>query len=778
MNFTRNVFEINDNTDQLLINTIIELSIQKKVALNKADEKKKGKNVEYGYDDFLLNMFKILRFYTRLNMSLELSADKKVHVKLFAKNKFYNLLAQSFYYDLQLKPYAIKYNEFKEFYEKKDKKKEELGLSAINEEADDEENENEQFIAIYYSKPTPQFHELDYNQSINHPPYNSYALDKNLKFRRYLKNDKFHDCPHDPEISDEAFDKYALVDEEGYYDEEYEVDPDKSARLTCEENCSKFRNIDKLRLLNEAVERTIKFHLLKDMNEHYIFKKNHQEYKEEFSISALVKTANIFNSQTQKKFVHTIRNFFGERIAFYFLFLIKFNLWLIFPSVVGIIIFIIKLFETKDEDGHIKASGDMELDFYDISLFIFCFLITVWATLFLKVWKQYEIMYTYLWGMENIQVNEPPQESFHNESSYELIFSHKIPTYPRWKRNLKIAVSYTIVLIMILLTYFISVSLLYLKAKKTNNGTDEDPKWPIIIGVVNAVSIRIMTIIYDILARKLTIWENHEKKSQSLNANAIKFIMFEFVNQYSALFYIAFLKPYFNEPCVDDCFKEIEIQIYVTLLIHISFNMVGIFIPKILFKYNERNLKKKIMKRKNSLLSNHKEDNNFNVKEDSEVIGDFEPQSVEHQIICEEVDSLISEYNELIILFGYVCFFASAAPLTPALILVVAYVEKYTDIYKFYHLSRVSIIEGSTGIEIYNTIFKSFYFIGMLTNIALVLFTNPHFQIPENPDQDPIYIMVKKIVIFVLLENIILFIMRFMNYRVLPSCNFIFNFRV
>ena len=55
--------------------------------------------------------------------------------------------------------------------------------------------------------------------------------------------------------------------------------------------------------------------------------------------------------------------------------------------------------------------------------------------------------------MESIQTNEPNQEEFKKETNLEFIFGEQIPVYPRWKRTLKSAVSYTVVSIMVKIFY-------------------------------------------------------------------------------------------------------------------------------------------------------------------------------------------------------------------------------------------------------------------------------------------------------------------------------------
>jgi hypothetical protein len=284
-----------------------------------------------------------------------------------------------------------------------------------------------------------------------------------------------------------------------------------------------------------------------------------------------------------------------------------------------------------------------------------------------------------------------------------------------------------------------------------------------------------MSVIYEWVALRLTAWENHEKKSHKDNSLAIKNVIFEFINHYVALYYIGFLNPYLGETCIEDnCLKEIEVQLYIILFLHLIFNLMGLAIPFIKTRWRMRKLKNHVKNFRTQRGTGLNDESARSNESQQEEEINFTTHSLEHQIISEKCESLMDEYNEIVKLFGYVCFFSVAAPLTPMIIFILTYFEKHFDSYKIFYLYRITIIEGSTGIEIYNTILKVFYFIGMLTNIGLVLFTNPHLikniedyksgNIMDNND------FIVKFIVFALLENFILLIMGVVDYDTLPRC--------
>ena len=128
-------------------------------------------------------------------------------------------------------------------------------------------------------------------------------------------------------------------------------------------------------------------------------------------------------------------------------------------------------------------------------------------------------------------------------------------------------------------------------------------------------------------------------------------------------------------------------------------------------------------------------------------------------MLCNELSTMIYEYNEMIINFGYVCLFSVTAPLTPIILLILVWVEKLVDVFKMFFLVRISIIEETTGINIYNDLAKSLMFIGMLTNVGMLLFSK---------DLSFSKKISYKLFAFICVENFILLLMYFLDYNLLP----------
>ena len=637
---------------------------------------------EFHYEDFILIFCSVIRYFTGLNIKIEISdsAPKKILLIIYGNEDNYETFAEFFGFELQLKPYASKYD----IYVNKELRKNSLmdsKKSLSYEERLSLSRLNSLEISLITQKSdlnkSYQFWEFSQNDQTAFPPYMPFEKVKKLKFRSYERNDNYHDCENDPDFH--------------------------KGINSCDHDTSIFRNIDKLRLINKALEllfnnnTLIKYNILWMI----VYKRNYISYGDKLSTQSLFNdTSKIFSKHHVYRLVNTIRNYFGEYISFYFLWCTSFCNWMLLPSLIGFLVFIVGA--NQDEilqNYEIKTIKKLTLNTYDIFLIILCIFITIWAMLFLKVWRQNEQLFSYFWGMENYEKIEPLNGNFTPNKTYDFLFGERIKVFSTVSSNFRRFISYIVLGMMIIIRL---VSVHYIYQIKNKEKYSQSLKWNIIFGCITGLTLKLMSILYEFIAKLFCEWENYEKLSQKQNALALKLILFEFVNNYSTLFYIAFYKTYSKQKCFyDNCFQELEIQLYLLLIINFSFNLYEIFYPLIMYQIRLRRINKHPL---------------------------FQPKkhSIEHQILSNECNTLIYDYNKRLILFGFVCLFSVAAPLTPIISLILSYLEIYVDVYKIFNLNRIDIIEGASGIDIYNSILKMFYFIGMLTSVALILFSNPH----------------------------------------------------
>ena len=673
----------------------------------------KSEYYELDFEDMLLIICDIIKYYTKINIRLELGDLKtNVFMIVYGDEKIFEQLSSLFHYELQLKPYALKYEYYRRELEKVEKL--DTGLLTNQHKVLDFSSEKERNKANYLNKAPEgafQFEELHFSYPFLWPPYVEYNERFEKKFRRYEKNDDFHQCD--------------FVDD----------------NFVCD-FCSKFRNIDKLRLLYDSLDKCLNFTYLKKQNfiNTFIFKRNYISYHKKITLkNILQKSYKIFKLKDFLYLINLIRNYFGEEFAFYFIWLEHYIQWLIAPGLLGIIVTFFIYFEKPFKNDPIGQSPITPLDIF---LLVFTVFIIIWATLFLKTWKQKEKKYSFIFGTENFISNEPDSELFNPDYEIEFVLGKKISLNNTYIYNTKKFISYMVLVLMISSTCAITYLLFYYKKSKLKPDTKENYYFNtgvnMLYACINSIQIQIFHFIYKILAAKLNKWENYKKDKDRLNDLSVKIIIFDFMNSYSSCFYIGIVKPALNEECTGTCINELETQLYTTYAVYFALNAVEIFMPYFWFKYNEYYYKK------NSIR----------------IIHEIPLHSILYQQLCSEEENLIYEYNEMIILFGYVCLFSVTAPLTPLIIMILIWVEKLTDVIKIFFFTRVSNINKATGIEIYNSLAQILMFIGMLTNAGILMFSK-EFKINNK--------MVYKLWMFLGVENIMLILQYAINYNLLPQ---------
>jgi hypothetical protein len=502
------------------------------------------------------------------------------------------------------------------------------------------------------------------------------------------------------------------------------------------------------------LEKLINFEFFKrqDVLINRIHKRNYLSYGKSIDVENLQsKTRIFFNDKNIKYLINLIRNYHGEKVAFYFLYLNHYLIWLICPSIIGIIFFFL--------NGENRIIKTLPLIYEHLYRLGYCIMITFWSTLFIKGWQQKENFYSYLWGTENFKHKDVQHETFKPDFQKYFMLGEKILFSTRLKRIFKRLFSYLILLIMGTLTITCSCKILIKKQAYLNDKKDKFEKKDIdiyfaqfssyeifitaIFAAINAITIKIFGLFYKILAKILNEWENYEKEYEATRDKIIKLIIFEFINNYTGGFFIAFVKPNLKDESLNkcaggSCVTELSTLVYVLIFIEFLTVWFDYGVPKVLNWIKQYQIKK----------SNP----NLNL--------DFQIQSLEHQKIITECDPMLYEYNKILVLFGYICLFSASAPLTPIGILFVVWLYSQTDLSKKFKLEKVNIIEKSKGIEIYLTLMKSLMFVGLVVNSGIILFSEKF-----NTGEEWFW----KVLGLLILENLIIIVYFLINFNILPN---------
>lgn len=189
----------------------------------------------------------------------------------------------------------------------------------------------------------------------------------------------------------------------------------------------------------------------------------------------------------------------------------------------------------------------------------FGFFMSIWSALYIELWKRYSAKITHRWGLSNFDLDaeHPRPEYLAKYSKYKkkvnILTNQEEPVVPFCKIKLPTMVlSFSFALFWIFLAIAavfgvvvyrmagIATNLMFDKNSVLNSLMD-----PITSGLINLVCITTLNIFYDILAFYLTKNECHRTQIEFDDSLTLKIYMFQFVNFYSSLFYIAFLKGKF-----------------------------------------------------------------------------------------------------------------------------------------------------------------------------------------------------------------------------------------
>eukprot|EP01117_Protostelium_nocturnum_P016846 TRINITY_DN6748_c0_g1_i1.p1 TRINITY_DN6748_c0_g1~~TRINITY_DN6748_c0_g1_i1.p1 ORF type:complete len:641 (+),score=171.42 TRINITY_DN6748_c0_g1_i1:268-2190(+) len=424
--------------------------------------------------------------------------------------------------------------------------------------------------------------------------------------------------------------------------------------------------------------------------------------------------------------IDRVKNYFGEEVALFFSYLEFSTMFYLIATVLGIPMF--ALWKVYGSGWYITV--------YSIFL-------AIWSSIFLNFWKRRQSSLNFRWNMTNWISREPTRPSFVGkerkgfeqngiwislesegnqdeklgwQNNFISVSSNKYfsPAIRKFRMVLSIIPMAIIGLIVVMITMAILSFRLWLQNQSVRNyGT-------YIGAAVNSVTIIILNTIYDKIAVALTNWENHRTQSHYDNWLVIKLFLFQFVNSYTSLFYIAFFKngtelwgsDQLQDRCQEGsalnplsggCFNELYIQLAFFLGISTAANQFSnTFLPWFLANW------KRILCFCCTWENRNKE------------LPIWEEES---HLAPDEGD--IFKYNQLIIQFGYVVIFGAAFPLAPLIALFNNLINLKVYPLQMLLLNNRPNRRGANDIGVWYWILEFLGIVAVITNCALLGFTHP-----------------------------------------------------
>lgn len=415
--------------------------------------------------------------------------------------------------------------------------------------------------------------------------------------------------------------------------------------------------------------------------------------------------------------LHKVRSYFGEKIAFYFAFISYFSKILSFPSLIGVVVFILQRLY------HPESSIIIVINL------LFCIYASVWATVFVEFWKRKENCLAIRWGQTDYKEDEVSRPQFTGQAKRSPIDDDMDDIYYDPQSRYKFyflscfvtAIFITIVIVAVLF-------LIYLRTNITDSLTFRgfDLAGPV-VSSINAVQIQILNLIFNRVAVKLTSMENHKTQSDYENSLILKCYVFQFINSFFSLFYISFFKTNI-EGCMvwtgaskkeqikgESCVDELYIQFITIFTISFVRNGIELGIPFVQALKKSQEFKKV---RNIDLIPT----------DVTKLRDSIDSQFALPAYITRDVDGTLGDYLELSILYGYITLFAVAFPLSGVLAFISIAVEIQVDRFKLLNLVRRPVPIGAKDVSTWKTIFDFNSIASIVTNAALICFALPTFK--------------------------------------------------
>ncbi|XP_077431329.1 anoctamin-10 isoform X3 [Vanacampus margaritifer] len=366
-----------------------------------------------------------------------------------------------------------------------------------------------------------------------------------------------------------------------------------------------------------------------------------------------------------------IRHYYGESLALYFGFLEYFTMALVPLALMGLL----------------YCQFDWEN--YDKYVFFAAFNL-IWCTVIFELWKRCSASLAYHWGtLSRKKVFEEPRPGFHGILGFNPVTGREEPLYPNFTRQLRIyLVSLPFVLLCLYISLYVMMIYFQMEGWALMLHEREPTFWTKILlfipGVIYAVVIEVMNLIYRYAAEFLTEWENHRLESSYQNHLVLKVLVFNFLNCFASLFYIAFIM------------QDLVLlrQNLATLLI--TSQIINQFMEAFLPYWLQRG-RNKMMINEVSL--------NVQVRLESDMntyLGTFD------------------DYLELFLLFGYVSLFSSVYPLAAVFVVLNNITEIYSDAFKMCNLFKRPFSDPAANIGIWQLAFEAMSVIAIVTNCTLI----------------------------------------------------------
>ncbi|XP_012266555.2 anoctamin-4-like isoform X2 [Athalia rosae] len=466
----------------------------------------------------------------------------------------------------------------------------------------------------------------------------------------------------------------------------------------------------------------------------------------------------------------TIKDYFGVNFALYFAWLGFYTYMLIPASIAGLLCFFYGWITLSSNELAREACNpnaqnivmcpqcDKTCDYWRLSetcllatlthLFdnpatpIFAVFMSFWATLYLELWKRRSAELSHRWGLiEWDQTAEHPRPGYLALLAKATFFNikQKVNTVTRlrepyvsfWKVRVPATLfSFSVVLLLtctavaavfaVVLYRMSMITSTSLFGHEVDSTSYKTLALPAIAAVMNLVCILALNYLYDWVAVYLTEIEFLRTQAEFDDSLTLKVYLFQFVNYYASIFYIAFLKGKFvgypkkynrifgyrQEECSPGgCLMELCIQLGIIMVGKQALSTALEMVLPILMKWWALFRIHTGLKQKDPIPPRN------------QWIRDF-------KLLDWGTRGLYDEYLEVVIQFGFTTLFVVAFPLAPFFALANNVLEMRLDATKFLRHYRRPVPKRARDIGIWSRILDTIARISVTTSAFIIAFSS------------------------------------------------------
>ncbi|XP_055371221.1 anoctamin-10 isoform X2 [Condylostylus longicornis] len=423
-------------------------------------------------------------------------------------------------------------------------------------------------------------------------------------------------------------------------------------------------------LIKNAIKPSLKPYIRNGIIEHF-FALHDLEYLDKFCIEI-----------GKRLPIQDIRNYFGTTIGLYFAFIEFYTKALLLPTIFGIFQYI-----------------------FNFNLATVCGFYVLWTTVFSELWKRKCSGLAYRWGTIEMTSLDRPRSAYYGDLKPDPITGKLTLQYPIAYTYLQMyCISYPVVFVCVILAAYFALYQFQIEAEVLHDfGPDSWLNYVPVI--VQSMLIAIFSWAYEKLATFLTDQENHRTRSQYDRHRVTKLMIFEIVNNFFSLFYIAFV--------LQDL-VQLKYQLMMQLII---FQLVQIFqelgFPLIA-----------VIKQKYTKFTK----NDTNIERNVENL--LDPvlyEQIYFETALDEYQSTYEDYLQITTQFGYVVLFAAVAPFAALGALINNVAAMYIDIYKLIYIYKRPFARRAKNIGAWQVALDLLSVMALLSNCG-ILYLQPNVR--------------------------------------------------